>query len=867
MSNSPKKLSKLPIEDLRSEISQALKKHNRIVLKAPTGSGKSTQIPQFLIDDCPQLTGTIIVLQPRRLPTRLLATRVAHERNSQLGDEVGYQIRFERLAGPSTRILFLTEGILLRQMQKNPSLHNVSAILFDEFHERHLYSDISLSLALNLQNRSRPDLKILIMSATLDGIDFSNYLGEHCLIESQGRSYPVQIDYLDRRNNEEPIWEIAAKTLRSVWSTSEGHALIFMPGAYEIQRSIQAIRRSLGGNIPIFSLHGEMTHRDQDQALFSQNDSTRRVIVSTNVAETSLTIDGVSLVIDSGLARIARFDPRRGIDTLLIEKISRSAAEQRAGRAGRTRPGRAIRLWTKYEHERLPAQELPEIKRKDLCEVILSLKAAGFTNLTNFHWFEKPDTTALDRAEALLTDLDAIDENAAITPLGTRMLSFPLHPRYARMLLAAKELDCIPEAALLAALTQSRQLLPRSKGKHKSPPTHNDLLDNSKSDFQRLTHAFTIAKKSHFEISICQPLGIHAEAARQVDRLFQQFLNIAKQEKLLPTTPKKPLKPTSDEAISKCLLVGFADQVARRRSAGNYIYELVHGRRGTLSRDSLARDSELIVVANLNEIGHGRGSTETVLSLAAEVQESWLRELFPKQFREISTRCFDISSKRIIERSEQRYRDLVLHSTDRPAPADTASAEALAHALIEQKTLPPMWNQNVDQIIERINFTAKNTDKNFGLLPIENEDTILLLTQICEGSTSFRELKNKPVLPIIKNWCTSAQWDFCQQFAPEKISLPSGRALRLRYEPRGPILAATIQQLFGITERLRIGFGKIPILVEILAPNQRPIQITDDIPRFWKEHYPEIKKNLQRRYPKHAWPEDPVVLFRSDRSV
>ncbi|HXN35189.1 MAG TPA: helicase-related protein, partial [Opitutaceae bacterium] len=451
----------LPIYELEPALVASLRGRGRVIVQAPTGSGKSTQVPQILLRHGFLAGGQVVVLQPRRLAARMLARRVASELGTELGDLVGYQIRLESRVSARTRIRFVTEGILLRQMTFDPELRGVSAVIFDEFHERHLYGDISLARALGLQRTTRPDLRIAVMSATLDAGALGEYLAPCDVLVSKGRTHPVRIEYLARPVNfdAEPVWDAAARECARVAAATAGDMLVFMPGAYEINRTIQAIQgdRGLRG-FAVLPLHGELSAEAQDRAV-SRSDG-RKIIVSTNVAETSLTIEGVTAVIDCGLARMARFDPERGINTLLVEKISAASADQRAGRAGRTAPGVCVRLWTEREHGQRPAHELPEVKRLDLSEVVLALKASGIADVAGFGWFEKPDPRGLERAEALLADLGALDPGTgAIADLGRRMLRFPVHPRYARMFLAAQERGCVRSVAMMAALTQGRNFL------------------------------------------------------------------------------------------------------------------------------------------------------------------------------------------------------------------------------------------------------------------------------------------------------------------------------------------------------------------------------------------------------------------------
>ncbi|MEP6975043.1 MAG: helicase-related protein, partial [Spartobacteria bacterium] len=522
----------LPIYELEDEFVRALTAQPRLILQAPTGSGKSTQVPQILLDRGLLGEGEVVVLQPRRLATRLLASRVAAERKVRLGDEVGYQIRFEKIASKKTRIRFVTEGILLRQLLQDPELRGVAAILFDEFHERHLYGDITLARALQLQETTRPDLQLVVMSATLESDKLEKYLAPCPTLTSSGRMHPVVVAYLTKpvRAENYPIWDLAADELERIAAQTEGDVLIFMPGKYEITRTISALRASrLSDRFIPLPLYSELPPAEQDAALARYEK--RKVIVATNVAETSLTIDGVRVVIDSGVARIARFDPRRGINTLFIEKISRASADQRTGRAGRTAPGHCLRLWTESEHLERAAQELPEVKRLDLAEVVLTLKASGIEDIAGFRWLESPDPKALENAEQLLTDLGAI-RAGKLTSLGRRMLAFPVHPRYARMLLAAQEQRCVRGIALIAALTQGRNLLRRAEGKEMRDEREDFFGGEDESDLFILLRAFRFAEKNNFDPRRCARLGVNGGAAREAAQLWEQFLSIARAEGL-----------------------------------------------------------------------------------------------------------------------------------------------------------------------------------------------------------------------------------------------------------------------------------------------------------------------------------------------
>ena len=430
-----------------------------------------------------------------------------------------------------------------------------------------------------------------------------------------------------------------------------------MPGAYEISRTVQAARDALGPQFVVLPLHGELPRGDQDAAVARYD--RRKIVVATNVAESSLTIDGVRLVIDSGLARMPRYDPYRGINTLLVEKISRAAADQRAGRAGRTAPGHCLRLWTAHEQNARPFQELAEVKRLDLAEVILTLKASGVNDVRTFRWLEAPDARALERAETLLADLGAIDETiGAITPLGRRMLAFPVHPRYARMLLAAHDYGCVRPVALIAALTQGRDLLARRQAKPVDDARDELSGDETESDFFVLTRrAWRYAERATYDVERCRRHGVHAQAAREVGPLFEQFLRIAEAESL--DTGEKAVERA---VVQRCVLVGFSDHLAKRVDTGSLRCELVHGRRGVLARESVVR-APLFVASEVREVESGGGrdrALNVVLSLATAVKEEWVRELFPSDFKEVHAVVYDPTLRRVVGRDETRFRDLVL---------------------------------------------------------------------------------------------------------------------------------------------------------------------------------------------------------------
>jgi ATP-dependent helicase HrpB len=858
----------LPIYELEGAVVSALRgARARLIVQAPTGSGKSTQIPQMLLRH--GLLGEreqAVVLQPRRLAARLLARRVAEEAGTALGDVVGYQIRLESRLSERTRIRYVTEGILLRQMSFDPGLKGIAAVVFDEFHERHLYGDISLARARQIQETARPDLKIIVMSATLDTGALGHYLAPAVTLRSEGRTFPVRIEYLPKAVSfdDEPAWEVAARECGRIAGETPGDLLVFMPGAYEIGRTVQALQGhpALRGCV-MFPLHGELPADAQDRAVARYD--ARKIIVATNVAETSLTIEGITAVVDSGLARIARFDPHRGINTLLIEKISAASADQRAGRAGRTAPGVCVRLWTEREHAQRPRQDLPEVKRLDLAEVVLTLKASGIADVQGFPWLEPPEPKALQRAEQLLLDLGALGAEAGsggtplppstCTELGRRMLKFPVHPRYARMFLEAQERGCVRAVALMAALTQGRSFLLRGVGREVEQAREDALGEEHASDFFLLMRAWRFADQNRYALDACRRLGIHAQGARQVGPLFEQFLEIAREEGLVvDAAPRRAESGGDAAATAKCLLAGFSDQLAKRLDAGTLRCELVHQRKGVLARESAVQKAPLLVAAEISEIEGRGGEINVLLSLATAIDESWLKELFPADYRDVRAVVYDPEAKRVVARKERRFRDLVLEAkaNSEDVPLNEAAA-LLTREVLAGRIQIDAWDEAVEQWIVRVNRLAEWFPE-LEVNPLGEADRATLIEQICYGETTAKGVRTKEVMPFLRDWLMAEQLAVLDEYLPERLVMANGRKSRLAYAREGPpVLSARIQELYGVEGKFAIGQGRVPVKIEVLAPNQRPIQVTDDLSNFWREVYPKIKPELSRRYPRHEW--------------
>ena len=593
------------------------------------------------------------------------------------------------------------------------------------------------------------------------------------------------------------------------------------------------------------------------------------MVVATNVAETSLTIDGIRLVIDSGLARIPRYDPNRGINTLLVEKISRASADQRTGRAGRTAPGHCLRLWTDIEQEGRPAQELPEIKRLDLSEVVLTLKASGIVDIAGFRWLESPDSKSLERAELLLQDLGALSNGRAegdappesvfapqtlgadITPLGRRMLAFPVHPRYARMLLEADRLGCVRAIALVAALSQGRNLLRRSEGRQMDDDRSDLFGEKQLSDFFILMSAYRYAEQNNFNPNSCRRLGINAIAAREAGQTFSQFLKIARDEKL-DLEGHKGTDPL-DESIQRCVLAGFADQLAMRVDSGSLRCNLVHGRRGVLARESGVHHSSLVVASEVREIQGKGGELSVLLNTLTAINPEWLRELYPDAFKVRAEAFYDSVQRRVMLRRQTMFKDLVLEAqTTDKVPAQDAALILTEQVLLGNCVLT-LWDNSVEQWITRVH-RLREWMPELELPAIGDEERRAIIEQICHGAANYKEIKERPIWPVVKSWLSKSQQDLVEKFAPERVELPNGKKWKIIYETKAaPTIAARIQELYGVEVSITIASGRVPLVIQVLAPNHRPIQVTQNLSTFWKESYPKHKLELQRKYPRHEW--------------
>jgi len=830
--------SALPIDEVLPELLSALRESPGVVLQAPTGAGKTTRVPPALLDSGLAGSGQIIMLEPRRIAARAAAARMAFERGSSLGEEIGYQVRFDRRSGPKTRILVVTEGILLRMLQDDPFLESVGAVLFDEFHERSLQSDLALAMVHRVQETVRPELKLVVMSATLAALPIAAYLGNCPVIESAGRLHPVEIEYLPAAVQTNPL-DAVASSVERILSRTAGDVLVFLPGLREIRH----LRKRLATladreGLLLLELYGDLPPEKQDAVLGPSRQ--RKVVLATNVAETSLTIDGVTGVVDTGLARILKTDRATGLDRLVLSRISKASANQRAGRAGRTAPGVCLRLWTEREHHARPEHEEPEIRRVDIAGPVLELLCWGESDIAAFPWFEPPRPEAIEHALQLLRRLGAIEEGQ-VTDLGRSMVRIPAHPRIARLLVEGQRLGHPDIVGMAAALLSERDPFLREEGEGRGArrPRHHAM-----SDVLERVAALSDYEKSGRRETSCGP--VHVSAARQLLHARDQFTRLVRQ-----TGRESASKPASaEEALLRGLLVAYPDRLAWRREPGSRRGVMVGGRGVRLAEESVVAEPELFVCVDIDA-----GKGESLVRMASGVRREWL----PRELVVTRTEVeFDVEQDRVLAFRRIRFEDLILDEAITSATDEEEVARALAAAASERLDRAlPLNEPEVKNFLARVRCLREWIPE-LELPAFDEEDLRELLPALCRGRRSFADLRRAPLLDHLRGTLSYPQQQALDQHAPERIAVPSGSRIALQYEEgRPPVLAVRIQELFGLAETPRIARGRVPVLLHLLAPNMRPQQVTDDLRSFWNNTYAQVRKDLRRRYPKHAWPEDP----------
>jgi ATP-dependent helicase HrpB len=832
----------LPIDTVLPQVVEALRRQSCVVLRAPTGAGKTTRVPPALLDAGFASSGRIVILEPRRLAARAAARRMVAERGGRLGDEFGYQVRFDRQYGPHTRVLAVTPGVLLRWLHDDPYLESVGAVLFDEFHERSLENDLALGMVRLVQQTVRTELRIAAMSATLEVESVARYLGGCPVIASEGRLHPVEILYEPRP--EHRPWPVAtAQAVARLLDRTPGDLLVFLPGLQEIRQTARQLEPlAQERDLAVLPLHGDLPAEQQDAALLPGE--RRKVVLATNVAETSVTVEGVTGVVDTGLARQLVFDPSVGLDRLQLTPISRASSEQRAGRAGRTQPGVCVRLWTAGAHRARPEQTEPEIRRVDLAGAVLQLLCLGETDVLRFPWLEPPREAPVKQSLTLLQRLGATGEEG-VTELGRVLARLPVHPRVGRLLIEGRRRGCAERAALAAALLSERDPFTRTLAPTvpdgSGSPSQSDVLDRVEAleEYEREGRCST-------------PLGtLNRGAARFVLHARDQLLRAAAAsgEWRVASEDKTSLSPL-DEAFLRSLLAAFPDRVIRRREAGSRRGVMVGGRGVCLAPSSGVTEPEFFLGIVVDA-----GRTETIVRQASAIQREWLPSDQVQTHTEVG---FDAETERVIARRCVAFADLVLEETPVALPDGEQVARMLAAAAAERwERVRPTADSPAGLFLTRVQCLRQWVPE-LQLPPFDDVQLRELLPWLCQGRRSFEELRRAPWLDFLQGVLTPTQLQAVEREAPEQLQVPSGSRLALRYEVgRPPVLAVRIQEVFGLRETPRVAGGRVRVLLHLLAPNYRPQQVTDDLASFWATTYPQVRKELRARYPKHAWPEDP----------
>ncbi len=838
-------MPRLPIEEALPRLRAALAARDAVVLQAPPGAGKTTLVPLALLDE-PWLAGrSILMLEPRRLAARAAAARMSHLRDEAIGETVGYRIRFDARVSKATRIEVLTEGILTRRLQSDPGLDGVGLVIFDEFHERHLHADLALALTLDGRRHLRPDLKVLVMSATLDGAAVSKLLGDAPIVTSEGRSYPVDVHYLPR-DPDGPSPQAVADTVLNALKEQGGDVLAFLPGAWEIRRTQDLLATSLRGSADVFPLYGDLPWEVQDQAL--QPGARRKVVLATPIAETSLTIEGVRVVVDSGYARVPQFDPKSGLSRLTTQRISAASAAQRAGRAGRLAPGACYRLWTETTQRGLIPQSIPEIRQADLAPLALELATWGAKDAKSLAWLDPPPDASLNQARALLADLDAIDAEGNITDTGRAMARLPLHPRLAHMLALAQQQGLGTLACDIAALLSEREIL---AGEARRTVDFEARLEALRA-FR--AHGRQGAQSHKADANGCARV---IQAAQQYQRLL---------------AGKKQESGDTDQA-GLLLALAYPDRVALARTAGGERYLLASGRGARLHPSEMRLRQPCIVAASLDagaaqgraSVAGGRmpGATETEgqIYLAAPVDPETLREHLPEHIKTEEIVRWDETQSAVVSQREERFGVLLLERKPlaKPDPEKQRAAMLDGIRLLGLDVLP--WTREARQWQARVQCLRE-------WAPEEDwpdvSDTALLadldrwLGPYLDGVTRRDHLARLDMLNALKSLLDWKQQQRLDEGVPTHLTVPSGSHRALEYEPgKPPVLAVKLQEMFGLADTPRVGFGRIPVTLHLLSPAGRPMQVTQDLRGFWERTYAEVKKELKGRYPKHPWPDDP----------
>ncbi|MCB1461768.1 MAG: ATP-dependent helicase HrpB [Nitratireductor sp.] len=799
--------SNLPVANILPELASVFGERNKAVLSAEPGAGKTTLVPAFLADE-PWCEGKVVVLEPRRIAARAAARHVASLRGEKPGDTIGYRVRLETKVSARTRVEYVTEGVFTRMALADPELSGVSAIVFDEFHERSLDADFGLALALDIQSALRPDLRILVMSATLEIGRLQTFLDDAPIIVSKGRTYPVEFRYRPR-GPDERVEEAMARAIVSAHASEQGSILAFLPGQAEIRRTAERLEGRLPADTDLHALHGGLEPKDQDLAIRPAPAGRRKIVLATSIAETSLTIDGVRIVVDSGLARVPRYEPQTGLTRLETVRAPKFSADQRAGRAGRTAPGVAVRLWQEQQNAALPETGRPEMLEADLSPLALDLAAWGAADPGQLRWLDPPPEPAWKEATALLRELGALDGSGRITATGKAMRDMPLAPRYARMVLAAGGHGQADDAAMLAMLASERGL----GGNTVDLAARLDRLRREK--------------------------GQRAEAARAAARRMVSGLRQERPEELSP---------------GALLSLAWPDRIAQSRGRGSFL--LANGRRAALDESEPLARAPFLVVADLQ----GKAGAGRIVSAAA-IDEVEIEALHGDRLEHKREATFDEKSGAVRARQVRRLGALELAASQ--ATPTVEEAEACLLAAICRKGLDCLdWGKRAHRLRQRIAFLHAHTPDDW---PDVSDEALLSaledwLAQFIAGAASLAQIGGDRLAAgldflLAQQGKSAAAVD---KALPETYLTPAGSNVALRYEGDQAVLAVRVQELYGLAAHPAIAGGTIPLTLELLSPAHRPIQVTKDLPGFWSGSWKDVRIEMRGRYPRHVWPEDPA---------
>lgn len=820
----------LPVEPVLPALAEALQRAAAAVLQAPPGAGKTTLVP-LALRDAPWLGGRkILLLEPRRIAARAAARRMAALLGEAPGQTVGYRIRRDAVVGPGTRIEVVTEGILTRMVQHDPELGGVGLVIFDEFHERSLHADLGLALVLESRAVLRPDLRLLVMSATLDGAAVTTLLGGAPVISSEGRAYPVVTQYLPRRA-EQRVEAAVAGAVRQALAESEGDILAFLPGSGEITRAAEQLAgdpAALRG-AQLFPLHGMLAGESQDAAIAPSPAGRRKVVLATSIAETSITIEGVRVVVDSGLARVPRFSPGSGMTRLVTVRVSRASADQRRGRAGRTAPGTCYRLWPEAEDHHLLPRTTPEILEADLAPLALELAAAGIADPATLRWLDPPPAAALAEGRTLLAELGALDAAGGITPHGRALADLGTHPRLAHLLLTAADRGELPVAARLAALLEERDFLRAPPGQG-DPDLRLRLELLAERSTPPMYHGLTVDRGTLHRVR---------EAARDWERRLRR-------------------RAADGPALSPAALVALAypDRVGIRRAGQGGRFLLRNGQGAFTEAPSLIR-AEFVVAAELD--GNPRDSR---IWLGALLERAEVLALFGSQLEDAEVVGWDEQADTLVAVRRKQLGAIIMEEKPLRNP-EAALVQGVVLERVRRLGLDRLgWNEESLALRQRLAFCHRHLGAGW---PAVDDDALLrrldqwlgpALTGVRRGADLAR-LDPGPALLGMLDWDQRRR---LEELAPTHLPVPTGSRIRVDYtDPEAPVLAVRLQEVFGLTETPRIAGGRVPITMHLLSPAQRPVQVTRDLAGFWRSSYFDVKKEMKGRYPKHHWPDDPLV--------